>query len=352
MKHFTKQLMTGCLAVSLVFGCMPAHAEKTGGNEVAGLIKGLELGKPFTYKNLTIVPIYSKKVAYRENYLTLDEAVKNGSVLITELEGGRVPQVKVINKSGSYVFMMAGEILTGARQNRLVGKDVLLPPYSKEVVVPVYCVERGRWHGKSYEFSSTGIAAAPMFRKNAAEKASQGAIWDNVANYSMALGVSSETGDLSAAYSDTTVEERAKCYIGAMEQAIPRLEKDAIGVAVAIGGKIVTIDVFENPRLFGKLWPKLLRSYAMGAIAECYGEEDIQIAQDEVKNILNQLYGGRYERKPGIAAGEDLSLATDTLTSSALAYKSGVVHLSAFPDGGGTGRRPVIDDNERIPVLY
>lgn len=346
MKSLMRLLVLWVVAVSL--GLPPAYAEART-EEVASLIKSLQVGRPFNYENLTIVPIYSSSASNREDYITLDEAVNKGYILITELEGGRVPQVKVTNKSDRYVYLLAGEILTGARQNRLVGKDVLLGPHNKEVIVPVYCVEHGRWSG-GYEFGSKGIVAAPMFRSYAAAGFDQGRMWDGVAEYSAKVGVSSPTQDLTMAYSDSKVQEECANYVSALED-IPRLEDDAVGVAVIIGGRIATVDIFGNAQLFADLWPKLLRSYAMGAIAEDYDYgEKTKDSQQEVRAVLRQLHERGYERKEGIALGQELSLSTDEITSAALVYNGWVIHLSAFPNKGERG--PVMPKGHRIPVLF
>ncbi len=42
--------------------------------------------------------------------------------------------------------------------------------------------------------------------------------------------------------------------------------RQVIGVIVAINGKPHSIDVFESTPLFQKLWPKLLKSYALDAL--------------------------------------------------------------------------------------
>jgi len=257
--------------------------------------------------------------------------------------------VKVTNKSGHKIFLMSGEIITGARQNRLVGKDVLLGPYNKEVIVPVYCVEQGRWDAGSYEFGSGKMVAAPMFRQKAAAKRSQQSMWDSVAEYSVALDVSSGTQNLGQTYQDARAKQKAKKYEDVLKD-LPRLGNDAVGVAVAIGGRIVTIDIFGNGRLFSDLWPKLLNSYAMGAVAEYDEEKHNNVTQDEVREILNQLYRKKYERQDAIDLGEELSTSIDGITSSALAYKGSVIHLSAFPDKGGKGK--IIDTGtDRIPVI-
>jgi hypothetical protein len=344
-----ERLVLACLVLSSLvvwLGRVPLYAENKQ-SEVTSLIKILQLGKPFNYQNLTIVPIYSTGASVNTDCLTLDEAVNKGYILITEVEGGHVPQVKVVNKSDRYIFLMAGEILTGARQNRLVGKDVLLGPGEKEVIVPVYCVEQGRWDAGNYDFNKAAYLAAPLFREGAAKRVTQSEMWEGVHYYSEALGYTSPTQSLTAGYSNDRVRAKTEEYIGALKD-IPRLDEDAVGVAVAIGNKIVTIDIFSSTKLFSGLWDKLLRSYAMGAIAEDSRRVDTKVTQKKVKEILRQLYETRFERKEGIALGEELSTTTTDAISSALVYKGSITHLSAFPNQDG--REPVID-KERTPVI-
>lgn len=348
MKNIVR-LVLACLVLSSLvvsLGRVPLYAENKQ-SEVTSLIKTLQLGKPFNYQNLTIVPIYSTGAIGNTDCVTLDEAVNKGYILITEVEGGRVPQVKVVNKSDRYIFLMAGEILSGARQNRLVGKDVFLGPGEKEVIIPVYCVEQGRWDAGNYNFTKANLVAAPLFREGAAKRVTQSEMWEGVHYYSSTIGSFSPTQSLTDSYSNDKVREKTERYVDALK-GIPRLDEDAVGVAVAIGNKIVTIDIFGDPKLFSGLWDKLLRSYAMGAIAENSRGVDAKITQEKVKEILRQLYETRFERKGGIALGEELSTTTSDVISSVLVYKGSIIHLSAFPNKDG--REPVID-KERIPVI-
>ena len=48
------------------------------------------------------------------------------------------------------VFIQAGEILRGGRQDRTLGVDFVVPAMSK-LPVPSFCVESGRWHRRGAE---------------------------------------------------------------------------------------------------------------------------------------------------------------------------------------------------------
>lgn len=328
-------------ALVLSFAVSPVHAQK-GEEEIAELLRVLELGTPISYRNLTIVPIHARQIKDLTDYITLDEAVRKGYVTVTEIGGGRVPQARVENNSTKYIFLMAGEILTGCKQDRLVGKDLLLGP-KREVVLPVYCCEHGRWRSVSKEFEDFDAAAIPELRAMIQLEAGQSTIWNNIGNQYSRLGVSSPTGALQEAYKDERTKRAIEGYVTNLER-IPHLAEDTVGVAVGIGDEIVSIDIFPNHQIFSKLWPKLLRSYAMGAIQ--IKAETSDITREKAKELLNKIYGASYERKPALDLGEEITMSSPEITSFALVYRGSVVHLSLFPTEGVVG--PTFP---RIPVI-
>ncbi|MDH5174478.1 MAG: hypothetical protein OEW43_04385 [Elusimicrobiota bacterium] len=319
-----------------------ARAEK-GEKEITELLKLLELGAPISYRNLTIVPIHSRTVKGLTDYVTLDEAVRKGYITITEVEGGRVPQAKVVNKSRHHIFMMAGEMLTGCKQDRLVGKDILLGPKS-EVILPVYCSERGRWTSVGKQFKALDTAAIPELRRMIQEEASQGEIWSNIGKQHAKLGVKANTDALREVYEHEETKKEMDSYVARLER-IPQLTEDTVGVVVGIGEEVVSIDIFLNHHLFAELWPKLLRSYAMGAIQA--KDETPEVTREKAKELLNKIYKASYARRQGLDLGEEITMSSPEITSFALVYRSSVVHLSLFPTEGVKGsalpRIPVIE---------
>ncbi len=101
-------------------------------------------------------------------YLTAAEALDAGTLSIGEMGGGSVPQLVLKNAGTLPVLLLDGEHLEGAMQNRVLNATVLAAP-DHETVIPVSCVERGRWgyRGPSGEyggFSSRardGVRGAP-----------------------------------------------------------------------------------------------------------------------------------------------------------------------------------------------
>ena len=140
------------------------------GGPVPALIHSLEVGRPVAYRSLTIVPIYRVDRTKSRNFVFLEEAVKNGWIEIAEIEGGRVPQVKISNLSSRTIFLLGGEILTGAKQDRILASDVLLAPGTRNLVAPVYCVEHGRWTAMPSSFTTKGNLGTFELRAKALEK--------------------------------------------------------------------------------------------------------------------------------------------------------------------------------------
>lgn len=335
-----------CLLLSLflVFGSLGQNVSYAKEPLINQYFSTLEIGKAFNYRSLTIVPLYTTSIKDRTNYVTLDEAVREGYITITELGGGRVPQVKITNNSNHYILLVCGEILTGGKQDRLVGRDALIAPKSKNVILPVYCSERHRWVPKTEYFSSGESQAEPYLRGMLYGGKTQAKVWGRIDEYSYDLNISSPTAALQDVYRDPKLADEMNCYVEKLMN-IPRLEEDAVGVVVALDGKIIGIDMFANPKLFASLWPKLLKSYV--ALAISHKDSGGTLAQEEVKELLNEIVEEKFSQKSGLDLGKELQANTSGMICSALVYRKGVIHLGAFPANGESNRTP----GDRIPVL-
>jgi hypothetical protein len=304
-----------------------------GPNVIERLIESLEVGEPVYYEKLTIIPIYTTKVKDHTTYVTMEEAFQKGWLTITELEGGRVPQVRLSNKSKKYIFLMGGEILTGCKQDRIIGRDALIRPQAKNIIVPVYCVEQGRWSHQTREFYSKKNLGTYSLRA-LAQKASGGAqssIWDKVTGLNARNRVSSGSQAYQDAYEAPAVRQKIECYERRM-QAIPRMYEDTIGVIVGVGGRIVSVDIFANPELFKKFWPKIVKASALTALSSDAGGT---ITQDDAIDFLRLLHDKEYIEKTAIDLGRELSLVDRYINVNALSYRNVVLHLAAFTEENG-----------------
>jgi hypothetical protein len=293
----------------------------------------VKIGKAIEYKNLRIFPIIAKKILSTQGYVTLDQASDKGWLKIKEVGSGQVNFVEIKNNGKKPVFAMTGEMISGAKQDRMLNQDVLLPANSGWIRVPVYCVEHGRWTQVTPEFKSEKLLVPNAVRKKAKITESQSEVWDEIAAGQDRLGIASGTGTVIANYKDKDVKEKVDEYAKKFEK-VPSVSKSCIGVVVTTGNRIICFDMFANNGLFNKLWKKLIKSYAMDAIS---GEKGI-IEKDDIENFIEALEQANYVSTGTPGLGKLVKIESDFGKGSALIYKSAVVHMDFFPQDG------IIDD--------
>ncbi len=299
-------------------------------------ISHIRIGTPATFRNLTLFPLTDGK-GMPADYLTLDEALAKKSARVTEVsEGGSVPELKFVNEAGQPVFLLDGEELVGAKQNRVLNLSILVPA-GKTLVIPVSCVEQGRWHHRSREFSSTARAyyaegrARKMsqvtysMKSRGERRSDQGAVWSDLDDKFGRLAASSPTSAMSDIYEQYTA--KLEDYVGSFAPA-----EGQVGMMFAIGGRIVGFDLFDCAETLRKLFPKLIRSYALDALDASLVKQTEAKAPSvaDAMEFLNGITRARLETFPAIGEGEDIRLSSVGLTGAALAKKERVVHLSAF----------------------
>jgi hypothetical protein len=298
------------------------------------------VGRPVSYKNLTLFPVYSRiATADADAYITLDEGIRAGTVIITERGGGdtatlqrrasgrggaavqqasmrsdnaSVNELSLINKSGKKLMLLAGEVIVGGKQDRIVQDDVVIPPVSVPISLNVFCVEHGRWSQrtsaevsggggapapviapsgarKSENFYSLGAVAHPTLRAAAQDKKQQSEVWKEVGENNAKLGTANGTDTYQQVYASKKVADSVESYVSALRGQMTG--PGVVGVIVARNGEVVWADVFASPALFARYWPKLLKSYAVEALAEQTSER--RPAADEASRYLYDRAGTR-----------------------------------------------------------
>ncbi|MBU2102168.1 MAG: DUF6569 family protein [Candidatus Omnitrophota bacterium] len=332
------------LCVTFGFG-HPAYADSY---EITQFVESLEVGEAIYHDTVTIIPIYTTRIKDTSRYVSLSEALRNQWLEIDEMGGGNVPEVELTNHSDRYIYIMGGEILTGCKQDRIVGRDVLIRPRSRQVAVPVYCVEQGRWEYNSDQFytkENLGTANLRGYAQRAGSSAQQ-TIWNEVAKVSRDVRVESRTRAYQEVYDSVAVKKSVSTYEKAFH-SIPHLHKDTIGAIVAVGNTIVSVDIFANSYLFKTYWPKILKSSALTATTE---RRSGSITQRDAIRFLRRLHDINYTQNPGIDAGYELSAFDANANVNALVYRGSVIHVAAFVErnsyiwnnyGGRERRLPV-----------
>lgn len=319
-----------------------AHKSERGHMQnISDALGGVRIGEPTTYHNLTVFPLLGggPKSA---GYLTLDEALERQCSVVTEVsEGGSVPELKFVNSGAFPVFLLDGEELVGAKQNRILNLSILVAA-GKTLIIPVSCVEAGRWSRRSQHFAAAPRAhyaegrarkmaqVSASMRATGERRSDQSAVWDDIREKSSSFRVSSET----AAMSDIFEQESARLedYVrpfSAME--------DQLGAVFAVGDRVMGFDLFDSSETFRKLFPKLLRSYGLDALDRA-GREGSEpkgrCSSSEARAFLEQVGKARLEEFPAVGEGMDIRLSGRNLNGAALVADGRVVHLSAFSMGG------------------
>ena len=231
----------------------------------------LSVDEPVVFGNLAIYPVSLPGGGERMGeLLTLDEAMKTGDFVIREIEEGpQVNSLQVVNDTGKPVVLLAGEMIRGAKQDRIISYDVVVPPGGK-AYVDAFCVEAGRWTETNDRFAYADEIAPAAVRNTAQGKQNQNDVWNAVSKVNEERGVASESDALTASYNDPAYQAKVKEYKDAFADIAK--DKDVVGVVVVTGGAVKAGDIFGSHDLFAKVWPRLLTSYAMdGALSSGLG---------------------------------------------------------------------------------
>jgi hypothetical protein len=239
----------------------------------AALSEHTALLAPIQLDSLTLTPIVltagasTPPAGKEEALLVLDEAMAAKQVKIREIAEGNVNGLTFINQADHPVFVMAGEVIIGGKQDRIIGRNTVIPAKTTQQV-PVFCVEHGRWDGTTKEFTTAKALAHGRLRGQASYAAQQD-VWNEVA----AKNKARKTQSASDTYRKVA-QQQSDGTLGTMEQRIdaalaklpPADRSRMVGYAVALNGTVATVDVFGSPTLFKKLETKLVRSYLTEAV--------------------------------------------------------------------------------------
>jgi len=272
---------------------------------LAGSAEDFRLSGPYTHDNLSIFLIHSSQTQPHRDFLTLEQALDQKKVVVYET--GNVNELSIENLSSKAVYVNSGDIVKGGQQDRVFPDDYVLPPMSGKVPISSFCVEPGRWTRRGSEradrfASSTDGLPTKDLKLAARQKRDQQEVWKEVATARQELaetfsrtdgthllaasgsgaggGVASQSAVQVHGFSppiatstsmQMTVE--AKPVIDATRAYIKNLSKivegrrDVAGYAFAINGKLNSADIYGSPELFRSMWPKLLKSSAVEAVA-------------------------------------------------------------------------------------
>ncbi len=234
---------------------------------------------PFIHKNLGIFLIKGKETLPPDaEFVTLDEAIQQKILVVHET--GNVSKLAVENVSkNKTVFIQAGDIVKGGKQDRVLSVDLIVKANSGKLPIASFCVERGRWSGRGVEdrakFAVGGRATGKKMRLAMRSKTDQGEVWKEVAANQGKLSKTLKvvvTDARSASSFQLSLENKelkstSKEYIDKLKAIVDK-HPDAIGYAFTVNGGFSSADIYGSRKLFSKLWPRMLEACAVEAIAD------------------------------------------------------------------------------------
>ena len=308
------------------------------------IYQGDVIDGPYSHKNLSIFLIHGKNKVDADNIITLDEAIERKAIIIHET--GDVEELSVENKGDVHVFIQAGDIIKGGKQDRILRSDLVVKPKSGKIPVASFCVEQGRWSQRGNEnhrqFNSSKKAAVSKKLKLATKQAQlQGDVWGEVAVMQKKLGsrlgesVKSKesSSSLQLTLENKELEKKSEEYIRAL-QNITRGKQDVIGFAFAINGVMNSTDIYGHAVLFKKLWNKMLESCAVEAISEY--DEKKQIEKLTPEMVVTWLKESEKAKKEEERVMNDLTLQVKESDENVQfetydkEYKDGYIHKNVI----------------------
>lgn len=311
--------------------------------------------KPIESGDLTLFPVVraNGKMPPADQFITLDEGLKSGEVEVTEagrvrglvrsrgpatpvFRSDQVNTLELVNNSKRPLLLLAGEIVTGGKQDRVIAKDRIVPAGGDPVDLSVFCIEPGRWIESSEKFGATAKTSTgsfmvqPAVRQEAMVAKDQQKVWNSVngaistmataaaparggpvggsvsttvqvqpdsiaphgPNPASALPTTSYAKAMQTQAVSVKVDEAAAGLVEKREQALASLRQEhAIGVVVALHGEVIWADIFSDPELLARYWMKLVRSYAAEGLAPARERKTATLA--DAQQFLDSASHGR-----------------------------------------------------------
>lgn len=249
--------------------------------------KPLYLSGPYVHENLAVYLVHGPDKIKGKAYLTLAEAMEQKRVVVHET--GSVNELAIENVGDDDVYIQSGEIVKGGRQDRTLGTDMIITKAMGKTPIASFCVEHGRWTRRGDEMPTMFLRSDQMVSGKEMKLASnsnyrgadQSKVWASVAENQQDLAKSvgqSVNATTSPSSYQLTLESPAlkgktDDYVTPLARALDDPKNaDAIGWCYAVNGEVSGANVYANAQLFRKLWPKLLQSGAVEALAEKRGE--------------------------------------------------------------------------------
>lgn len=300
------------------------------------------LGAPAQHRGLAVIPVFDTASPELPEIMLLEEALSTHQLVITEVDkGGQVPNLRAENTGNQAVLILEGEELIGGKQNRILNTTVLVLP-GTFCLIPVSCMEQGRWRhnrddfaagGALFRASSRAINTASVMvslKESASFAGDQGAVWDEVELSLNEFAAPSATRDFRA------TRARVGQDLEAFVAALPSLPTQIGGLFFNSAGWLGA-ELLASPELYARSTAKIIRSFALDALSESPPAGNMP---QEALMWWQRILEASLTLRPSIGAGQDLRCDTPHIVGSGLLWRDAVIHFSCFPRERKTATEP------------
>ena len=297
-------------------------------------ITSLKPGTPVTHEGITLIPIFAPEGRGSQIKIAGDELV------VSELAAPTVPQLQVHNPTAHDLLIPAGKILSGGRQTRVVNVSIVVPA-GATIVIPVSCVEAGRWQGLSHFADSKRYASrrvrdvkARSVKRNldrSRSKASaQGEVWDTVSD-ELRLRDLHADGELFLGV-DEHLDRRSDRMAVVRKFVDEGVQPGQVGVAVAHGEKILGIEVFPSTDALQVAWEAIVRAAVIDADEFTTKPESLDATRGiaALDKFLAQVASTEGTVADGVGRGTEVHVETPAYVAHGLRVDGELVYCNAF----------------------
>jgi len=297
-------------------------------------LRTVRLARKQVHGNLALFPLLAPE-GDEPDYLVLEDALEEGLVEVTERDReGSVPELKLLNKGKKPVLVIEGEELIGAKQNRIVNISFLVARKSG-VVIPVSCVEQGRWSYDSKRFAPgkkmmhaslrrvSQQEVAYSIQRGEGYRSNQGRIWDDIQEKSVRMDAPSPTGAMAEIYD--SYNERLSEFTRAFQ-----LIEWQVGAIFAIDGQVLGLECFGCYDTFIIFFEKLVKSYALDALDRPEKVKNDSVPPEKARRFIKSAMKSKGDDHPSLGLGSNITFESRSISGAALTESDRLLHLSAF----------------------
>lgn len=295
----------------------------------------IELLKPQTHENITIIPIKTEKTYI--DILTLKKGLELGLVEIKECENSQVNTLIVKNESVTPLILIDGEEVVGGDQNRIVNSTILIDAKS-EMKIPVSCSEKNRWSYKN-EFKQSNYIAnyrTRLAKEHASRQSNhfQDIIWSSIDELESQTEFTSPTCAMEESYENQKFDlnEIIKKF-----QIVP----GQTGVLIMIDGEIKGFEVFLNSEMYREFHEKIIKSYLIDNEVK---NNAFTINIDSAWQVVESAYNSSFEKIDAKGLENAYGFENNEGLGTLYLFKNTIIHWSYFKKENKNNNDEIVED--------